>query len=564
MRVPLTGGFYQQKSLIAGAQRCVNLYPETNQGEDSPTTHYLTPGLTVLLQAALGTARCLYRASNGALYACVKDIVYLIATDWTSTVVGTITAGSTLVSMSDNSLALVIVDGTSTGYCLDLATQEFAEIWGDGAFYGADRVDYVDTYFVFNRPATNEWYIAISEVSFLMLTGGPVVDGTIVGGAGYVDGAYTGVFLTDGTGSGCEVDITIAGGTVTAVDIVDGGQSYRVGDVLSADPADTGGPGSGFAYTVTTIGSSAFDPLDIAAKTGGADPIQTLIVMHREVWLLGTLTSEVWYNTGASDFTFGAVPGVFVEHGCAAKYSVAKADLSIFWLGQDIQGKCIVFEGNQYTAKRISTHAIENEISSYGDVTDAVGFTYQQEGHVFYQLTFPSADRTWTFDLATQLWHERTWTDDNGDEHRSRANCAAFFNGVNVVGDQSNGLIYQYDPKAYTDNGRPISRRRGFPHIMDDGARIFYRQFIADMAVGEDPGTLTDDESLVSLRWSDTRGASWGNPVTIGFGSAGEYLRSAQFQRLGMARDRVFELFWSAPVKTALNGAFIDYSRVKT
>lgn len=47
-RIPLIGGAYQAKSIIANAQRCVNLYPEANPQSDqppSPATHYPTPGL---------------------------------------------------------------------------------------------------------------------------------------------------------------------------------------------------------------------------------------------------------------------------------------------------------------------------------------------------------------------------------------------------------------------------------------------------------------------------------------------------------------------------------------
>src|ERR1700749_203091 len=36
--------------------------------------------------------------------------------------------------------------------------------------------------------------------------------------------------------------------------------------------------------------AAAFDPLDIAAKTGNPDAIQAVIAMHREVWLIGAET----------------------------------------------------------------------------------------------------------------------------------------------------------------------------------------------------------------------------------------------------------------------------------
>jgi len=66
------------------------------------------------------------------------------------------------------------------------------------------------------------------------------------------------------------------------------------------------------------------------------------------------------------------------------------------------------------------------------------------------------------------------------------------------------------------------------------------------------------DPPMISLRWSDDRGASWSQPLTQPLGQAGQTEINLQWRRLGMARDRVFELSWSSPVKTALNGAFID------
>jgi uncharacterized membrane protein len=65
-------------------------------------------------------------------------------------------------------------------------------------------------------------------------------------------------------------------------------------------------------------------------------------------------------------------------------------------------------------------------------------------------------------------------------------------------------------------------------------------------------------QNLISLDWSDDRGHSFGNPVSQSMGEAGEYRTSVQFQRLGMARDRVFRLSWSVAAPTALQGCFVD------
>ena len=90
----------------------------------------------------------------------------------------------------------------------------------------------------------------ITEIQF----GGPVLTlGAITGGSLYVDGSYTNVPLTGGSGSGATADITVAAGAVTVVTIVNEGQSYLPGDSLSASNTNLGGAGSGFAVPVATV-----------------------------------------------------------------------------------------------------------------------------------------------------------------------------------------------------------------------------------------------------------------------------------------------------------------------
>jgi hypothetical protein len=551
---------YQAKSIIANAQRAINIYGEKNP-PDSPVemTHYPTPGTNLLIAGqSSNPVRCTYRASQGDFYEVVGAVVYYIAPNFNSTVIGTIGAGTTPVSMIDNGIAIIIVDGTPNGYAIDLTTRVFAPIT-DPSFYGADRADYLDTFFILNRPGTQQFYISLSNADFDMLTGEHGITSGIIDnpGASYTDGTYTNVSFLGGTGTGAATTVTISGGAVTDITtpFTTLGQQYVIGDNLTVPASSVGGTGSGFIFTVTAVTGTSFDPLDIASKTSYPDPLQTLIVMNRQIWLLGQLTSEIWYNSGATDFTFAQTPGVFVQHGCVAKYSVAAQDLSIYWLSQDLQGRIIVLRGNAYLALRISTHAIENEFDTYGVVSDAIGFTYQQEGHVFYCLCFPSANKTWCFDQATELWHQRAWTDNNGILNRHRMNCVANVYGKNVVGDWENGNLYEFSENTYTDVGQPITRIRGFPHMEHEGNRISHRSFTADMAVGADTNA---GNPQVSLRWSDSRGATWSNNIEQSLGATGEYLTSVQWNRLGMARDRIYELSWSAPVNTALNGAWID------
>jgi len=158
--------------------------------------------------------------------------------------------------------------------------------------------------------------------------------------------------------------------------------------------------------------------------------------------------------------------------------------MAVFFVSADPQGQAIVMMGSNYNASRISTNAIEHAMSQYSTISDAIGYIYQEEGHMFYVLNFPTADATWVYDISTSLWHERTWNDTNGIEHRHRSNVFAFAYGSYVVGDWQNGNLYALDQNNYTDNGAPIVRTRSFPHVLNELKRVIYRKFVADMQCG--------------------------------------------------------------------------------
>lgn len=72
------------------------------------------------------------------------------------------------------------------------------------------------------------------------------------------------------------------------------------------------------------------------------------------------------------------------------------------------------------------------------------------------------------------------------------------------------------------------------------------------------------DSNLVSLRWSNNRGHSFGNPVTRSIGEIGQYKTSLQWQRLSYARDRVWEISWTVPCSATLQGCWVDATTAKS
>jgi len=485
--LPLTSGAYQAKSVIANAQRCVNLYPEANPQETkppAPVTHYPRPGKTLLGSPVLsgtgpnGVARGLYTASNGRLFELINDTLYYIDPTWQYNAIGNIVGGLNPVSMADNGQfagnALVLVDGTTTGYVMNMTTLVFNPIVdGTGLFTGADVVDYLQTFFLFNTiPNTQNWIISQSD-------------------------------------------------------------------------------------------AVTFDALDIAGKATYPDSIVTIGVRQREVWLIGTQTTEPWFLSGAADFPFEAIPSTFVSYGCVAKYSKVFADTSLFWISRNLQGKGIIVKSEGYTAQRISTHAIENEIQKYPTLEDAVGTTYQIEGHIFVVFTFPSADKTWAYDLATKQWHQLAWQDDDGNLHRDRVLFYAQAYGETVGVDWETGELYLIDPEVYEDNGRAVQYIRGFPTLVKELNRVTHWALRAYMECGtiEDPNA---EMPMLNMVYSDDGGHTYSDPLQKPLGATGQYDTLIEYNRLGMARQRVYELFWTANMKTALNGVYVEPEEAET
>lgn len=565
--IPLLGGNYEGRSVQAASQMlAVNVYPERNPPEGqplSPVTYYQRPGLsTVGTPPITEGQRQSYRATNGALYVVVGPKVYAVSNTFVYRLLGAIADGTSPVTFADNGLTIVIADGSATGYAIDMVTNDFGVIT-DPSFLGALWAAQQDTFFIFNRPGTNQFYLSLSNVTFDMLTGatGRILSGSIgAPGSGYTDGSYSAVALTGGMGSGATADITVAGGIVTAVTLDNPGGGYALNDTLSCSSI---GSGTGFSYAVDQV-ATAFDPLDIAAKSSSADPIVATPAIHGILWLVGQLTSEVWAPSGAADFYYQRIPGAVVNHGCAAPYSMAQTDVSLFWLSQDAQGHGIVVRAQDTTILRISTNAIEAAIQEYSTISDAIGGCFQMNGHTFYALTFPTADVTWCFDLSTEQWHRLASIDGNGVLHRWRANSFSFAYGMNLVGDYQNGKLYALDAKYLDDAGTAIPCIVTYPHITQDGRRVTYSQFQAKAQVGYATGRPLTDAPQASLSWSDDAGASYGNPVMQSLGASGQYITSPQWQRLGMARDRVFKLAWTADADAALVGAWINFKVAAT
>lgn len=312
-------------------------------------------------------------------------------------------------------------------------------------------------------------------------------------------------------------------------------------------------------FYVSEWASLTVDPLSFASSEASPDKIVSMIVNNRELWIFNERTTEIYYNSGNADFPFERQQGGVIETGCAAAYSPAKIDGYIFWLGQDDTGDGVVFAANGPTPQRISTHAIEQAISRFSNINLAVGFTYQKDGHSFYQLNF--GETSFVYDLSTKEWHERCHTDSSGSLARHRANNCVFSTlyKFHVLGDFETNKVYLLDENYYYYDTKEIQRLRISPHLSNSLKYVTYASFQLDMEVGVGlDGGVFGSNPVALLSYSNDGGFTWSDELPREIGKIGEYKKRVIWHKLGMARDRVFKIKITDPVRVNLLSAEIE------
>lgn len=329
---------------------------------------------------------------------------------------------------------------------------------------------------------------------------------------------FWGTIITDGN------PVSICSGPNNIL-IASAGHLYLINTVLSGTLLELGshqgllGPVSQVAYAdgfyFALIANSnqiqSSNPLDPGTWSGVAftqvsvfpDNVLAIFANKRYLGVFGPTQTQVYEDFGTFPFPYGPVDGGLIDQGLAAQFSVAAIDNSVFWLGADTRGQGVVWRLNGFTPQRISTHALEYELTTFPTISDAYAFAYQEAGHSFYVLHFPSAfgglGATRVYDCATQTWHRRAYYNlQSGLYSQHRAGFHTFNKNVHIVLDPENGNVYQQAlPFVDTDGtyrfnddaGNPIRAVRTCPHISNDDERTTYSQLQVLVESGMGPNS---------------------------------------------------------------------------
>ena len=304
--------------------------------------------------------------------------------------------------------------------------------------------------------------------------------------------------------------------------------------------------------------------INVNAVSVFADNIVSIKASHRELWVWGNQHCQPYYDSGSSE-VFDVISGAFIETGSAATFGAQRADNTSFWVHEDERGARMCWRASGYTPMRISTHAVEYDLSSYGSISNLVSYVYQDSGHAFWILYIPGSQWSWCYDVAQSAWTKRAeWdeTDAVWGAHQSWNHVYAF--GKHLVGDWKTANIYDLSRNYIDNNGAVLRRLRRSPTIGNELQWMTFQSFIIDYMTGVGPqpplvdGAGNPREPMSMLRWSDDRGQNWSNEHTCGMGMAGDDLIRVIFWRLGRSRYRVWEESVTDPVRSDILDAYIN------
>lgn len=294
---------------------------------------------------------------------------------------------------------------------------------------------------------------------------------------------------------------------------------------------------------------TSYSATDFGDAEGSPDAVVAVVSNHRELWIFGTNTTEVWFNSGNADFPFERIAGGYLERGCAAPFSIAADDNTLFWLADDKT----ICRAAGYAPQIISTPAISDALEQMTDVSDAEAFFYTMSGHKFYVISFPTGRRTFVYDVSTRLWHER---ESFGARYWRASNYVNVY-GRHLVGDAFQGRIGELDQDTFTEFGGVMQGIVTSPPIHKDRFRLFHRRLEIDIESGV--GTTSGGDPQMWIDWSDDGGRTWSAQKPLrSMGPIGAYKTRLYINRLGQARERIYRLSVSDAVKRSIISAFVD------
>lgn len=309
-----------------------------------------------------------------------------------------------------------------------------------------------------------------------------------------------------------------------------------------------------------------------------ADKITAMTFCNDRIYVFGEKSLQVYTPTmtedayGNSYSVFSSTGNSTRDNGAEIGATVATLGGKVFWLGSGTIGDHSVWVSDGGAPIRISSNNIERELRGMGNISDAYGFAYSYNGHQFYVLTVPSADRTFCYDVTTQEWFNRSTRDPGTGKNRYWAPSFATAAYGNVyMGCYSAQFLIQIDPDKFTDfRNNPIIKRRTSPVFVKDFAPFrldaFWLEWNTGTTTYPDPRTQGSNP-VAMLECSNDGGNTWGMEQWAHGGRIGQYFWRTEWRGgfpcggCQLPRMYVLRLTISDPVKVVITAAKMQFTQ---
>lgn len=296
----------------------------------------------------------------------------------------------------------------------------------------------------------------------------------------------------------------------------------------------------------------SWNALDFGAAAVGPDRARAIAATESELWVIGSETSQAFYNSGNPDFPFAIILSASQEVGIVAPQTIAESDAGIFFLATTPEGGLFVYRVQGHGGRRISAEEQDEQIAEVPDLSCAVGFIYQQAGKSFYVLQLHPDFPTLVYNINAGSWETRSMADDTA----WRINGTGVFDGQNIGGSRFTGTLYALRLDNYEDAGTPLIRRRVTQVQHAHNHLLSWWELVVDAEVNGVPADGPGSDPLIRLRYSDDGGENFSAQLVEPLGRQGQRFRRSAFRNLGDSRNRIFEIEVSDPVGVTIIGAY--------
>lgn len=273
--------------------------------------------------------------------------------------------------------------------------------------------------------------------------------------------------------------------------------------------------------------------LDFASAEADPDAIVAPIVVSNKLMITGTETIEGFDNLGLGGFPFQR-NGLFVQKGVFAANTLVNVNDSFMFIGGGVDESPAIWTLSGAIPQKVSTTAIDAKLQTFSEseIQQAFAISYAQAGAYFVEFSLP--DVTFTYDIITQLWHERQsnvpTTDITTQNTRHRVNSLVTAYGRVLCGDSQDGRIGELRLDTYTEYGNPILRQFSLQPFADMGSSVS----INSVELTMESGVGNEAQPNPEIRISTSRdGKKFNDPIPMPVGKVGEFDIRQVWRRLG-------------------------------